>query len=72
MLIQNDHYSLEVEEESGIIRSLYDRRAELELIAEPRLSENFRLLVPLPDLEANIILGADQQAGSIEADVLIL
>jgi hypothetical protein len=66
MLIQNDYYSIEVEEKSGTIRSLYDKRAELELIAEPRLSENFRLLVPLPDLEANMILGADQQASSIE------
>ena len=51
MQTENDFYRLEIDPETGAVRSLFDKPAEVELIAEPRLAECFRLLVPLPDLE---------------------
>ena len=67
MDIENDLYRLELDPSNGAVRRLLDKRAELELIAEPRLAESFRLLLPLPDLEANYILSTEQAAPEIEA-----
>ena len=48
-VLQNEHYRIEVDPENGAVRSLLDRAAGLELIAEPRLAESFRLMLPLSD-----------------------
>ena len=47
---------------------LFDKVGGIELIAEPRLAESFRLLLPLPDLEANYLLGVEQPLFSLVAD----
>ena len=51
---------------SGVITRLHDKPGDLDLLAEPRLAESFRLLLPLPDLEANYLLGRDQRLTGVE------
>src|SRR5208337_2243289 len=60
--IENGLYRLEVDAERGLIQRIFDKAGKVELIAEPRLADNFRLLLPLPGLEANYIFGPEQQA----------
>jgi hypothetical protein len=59
--IENPYYLVAVDTENGAIVKLLDKRSGVNLISEPRLADNFRLLIPLPDLEANYILGREQQ-----------
>ena len=67
MKIENDFYRVEIEPSTGAVRHLFDKLAKVGLIAEPRLAESFRLLLPLPDLESNYILSAEQSPPKIEA-----
>jgi hypothetical protein len=64
--IENGWYRLEVDSEKGLIQRILDKGSGVELIVEPRLADNFRLLLPLPDLEANYILGREQQLTSVK------
>src|SRR5436190_7005423 len=64
--IENDLYLLEVEPEHGALTRLRDKVGRLELITEPRLAENFRLLLPMPGMQANYILGTEQKLSSTE------
>jgi Domain of unknown function (DUF6259) len=64
--IENSFYGLEVDRERGLILQVLDKKSGVELIAEPRLADNFRLLLPLADLEANYILGREQRTASVE------
>ena len=66
MEVANDCYSIEIDPQNGVIRRIADRIGGIELIAEPRLAENFRLLLPLPDMHGNYIVGAEQQLTSLE------
>src|SRR5207247_392238 len=50
----------------GIVQRITDRRGGFELINEPRLGENFRILLPLPDYRCNYILGTQQKLASHE------
>jgi hypothetical protein len=72
--IENTFYLVAVDAESGAIAKLVDKHSGQNLISEPRLADNFRLLIPLPDLEANYILGREQRLTSHEKgpDSLIL
>jgi hypothetical protein len=65
MKIENGLYLIGIEPETGRIESILDRRSNIELISEPRLADNFRLLLPTPELEANYVLGAEQPLTSI-------
>ena len=64
--LENKFTLVEVTPEHGLISRLYDKVGKIELITEPRLADNFRLLVPLPDLEGNYILGKEQKLTSFE------
>lgn len=66
MRIENDLYSVEIEKTHGLILQITDKKRRLDLVAEPRLAENFRLLLPLPDQDANYILGKDQKLTSFK------
>ena len=66
MTIENDQYLLQLDPATGSVCRIYDEAGQLELIAEPALAESFRLLLPLPGLEANYILGGQQSVPSIE------
>jgi len=70
--IENDYYCLEVDSQNGVIKHLFDKIGNFDLIVEPRLADNFRLLLPLPGTkpvfatEANYILGKEQRLTSTE------
>ena len=66
MVIENEWWVVEIEEEHGLIVGMRDKAAGIEVIAEPRLADNFRLLLPLGDLEANYILGRQQKLSAAE------
>ena len=53
---------------NGVLCSCVDVASGIDLIAEPRLAGNFRLLLPLPEREANYIAGRDQALTRIEQD----
>ncbi|MBI2191886.1 MAG: hypothetical protein HYU36_07875 [Planctomycetes bacterium] len=59
--IENDRVRVTLERRHGRILQVRDKAGGLDLILEPRLAENFRLLLPLPGLQANEILGAGQK-----------
>ena len=59
--IENKYYAIEIARESGRLLQLRDKVGGFDLIREPRLAENFRLLLPLPDMAANYILGSEQK-----------
>jgi hypothetical protein len=65
--IENTLYRLEVDAENGALCRVYDKVGDLELISEPALAESFRLLLPLPEMEANIILGNEQKLSNFNA-----
>jgi len=64
--IENTFYRLEVNAQNGAICRIYDKIGNLELISEPALAENFRLLLPTPEMEANIILGTEQTLSRVD------
>lgn len=64
--LENELYLLEIEPEHGALVRLRDKMGNLELITEPRLAENFRLLLPVPGMHANYILGTEQELTSAE------
>ena len=66
MKIENELYVVDVDRDTGAVVGVLDKTAGRQLIAEPRLAESFRLLVPLGDIEANYILSAEQAAPQIE------
>ena len=64
--LENKFTLVEVTPEHGLISRIYDKVGKIELITEPRLSDNFSLLVPLPDFEGNYVLGKEQKLTSFE------
>ena len=66
MEAESEFYRVEIDPTTGAVRRLFDRIPQIELIAEPRLAESFRLLLPLPDLESNYILSTEQSPPVIE------
>jgi len=61
MQIENDRYTVRIDPRNGVIVDVVDRAGGYSLIAEPRLAENFCLLLPLPENGANYILGKEQR-----------
>lgn len=74
MRIENAAYVVEIEDKHGLIVQVVDKKRRLKLIAEKRLVENFRLLLPLKDLDANYISGSEQLLSQAEttADGVVL
>lgn len=62
--IENPHYRVEFNSTNGLLTRLLDKRGKTELIAEPRLADNFRVLLPIPGMDANYILGSEQKLSS--------
>jgi hypothetical protein len=53
-------YCLEFDGGNGSLVRMRDETAGCDIITEPRLAEGFRLLLPLPDVHANYLLGNEQ------------
>jgi hypothetical protein len=64
--LENELYRLEFDADNGSLCQLHDKIAQIDVIAEPRLAESFRLLLPLPDMRANYILGTQQKTPQVE------
>jgi hypothetical protein len=65
--IQNASIKVDVAADTGAVVSLIDKATSNELITEPRLAENFRLLLPLEDLRSNYIFGLEQTVSNVTA-----
>ncbi|NQU10988.1 hypothetical protein HQ590_09375 [bacterium] len=64
--LENDAVRLAIDPRTGAVLSLIDKVGGYDLIAEPRLADGFRLLLPLPDYEANYVFGAAQESPQVE------
>lgn len=60
MQLENDAIRVALDDRTGAVVSLLNKATGTELIAEPRLAENFRVLLPIPDLQCNYIRGTEQ------------
>lgn len=58
--------TLRLDPKTGNLVGVRWKTPELEIIQEPRLGENFRLLLPRPGYEANYFLSSDQPVARIE------
>jgi hypothetical protein len=58
--LENAHYAIGIDPCCGTIVSLVDKVGGYDLIAEPRLAGNFKLLLPLPGHECNYLDGGEQ------------
>jgi hypothetical protein len=59
--LDNGRVRVEIETEHGCIVRFEHGPLAINLIQEPRLAENFRLLLPLPHWRGHYVLGKDQQ-----------
>lgn len=57
---------LRLSEQTGDLIGIHWKDPDLELIAEPRLGENFRILIPKPGYEADYFYSRDQKVSRIE------
>jgi hypothetical protein len=70
--LENERYRVEVSRRNGALVRILDKTGKLDLIREPRLTDNFRFTLPLPGkepwqtIEANYILGKEQPLASFE------
>ncbi len=65
ILLENEHYSLAVDRQTGALRSLLVKRNGAQLIGEPRLAANFRICLPLPDYQCNYLDGITQKPAEV-------
>jgi hypothetical protein len=71
--IEDDRCLVEVEPAHGTITRVLDKTGRLELLAEPRLADNYKFSLPIREAtawqstEANYILGKDQKLTAHEA-----
>jgi Domain of unknown function (DUF6259) len=59
---------LEVEPEHGRLVRFGHRPLDIDLLREPRLAENFRLLVPLPSWRGHYVMGREQRLTDAQRD----
>ena len=66
MILENDSLRVEFDPQTGSMIGLVDKIGAINLITEPRLAENFRLLLPMSDMRANYVLGLEQGPPEVE------
>ncbi len=64
--LDNGAVRVEIDPEYGRITRLRHARLGIDLIGEPRLAENFRLLVPLPHRRGHYVLGRNQRLSTCD------
>ena len=60
--VSTDVCILRLDKNSGNLIGLHWKNPDEEIIKESRLGENFRILLPLPDYEANYFISTNQKA----------
>lgn len=68
MHLENEKYYIDMDRNTGILTKITDKVSGLDFISESKLSENFRLLVPIPELEANYLYGTEYGLSEIKKD----
>ncbi len=68
IVMENQALRLHIEKANGAISSFFVKANQCELIGEKRLQANFRLLVPLPDYQANYIDGMRQKPPHVQQE----
>jgi len=66
-IIETPNATLRLDTESGDLIGLDWKKPALQIIAEPRLGENFRLLLPKPGYEAAYFNSREQKVSRVEA-----
>ena len=64
--LENNLYHIEVDPDAGRIVRVRDKTGGYDLVAEERLAENFRILIPTLEVGCNYILGREQTLTSCE------
>ena len=62
MEVTTDVCDLRLDKSNGNLVGLHWKNPDEEVIKESRLGENFRILLPLPNYEANYFLSTNQKA----------
>ncbi|HXK45060.1 MAG TPA: DUF6259 domain-containing protein, partial [bacterium] len=65
LVIENKFYRVEINSENGSIQQITEQSSNLPLVSDQRLSESFRILLPLSDYECNYIYGIHQHQPEI-------
>lgn len=65
-VVETPQATLRLSEQSGDLVGLHWKNPDLEVIQEPRLGENFRILLPQKGYEANYFNSRDQHVSRIE------
>ncbi|MEI7436662.1 MAG: hypothetical protein WCL16_07640, partial [bacterium] len=65
MLLENNHFAVQIDESTGAVVSLLAKAAGSDLIGEKRLVANFRLCLPLKDYQCNYIEGMQQPPSTL-------
>ena len=68
LTIENDHFRVSVDEQTGAITALFVKANQSELIEEKQLVSNFRICLPLEEYQANYIEGMDQKPFEVTRD----
>jgi len=68
VIIENAHFRISVDDQTGAITSLFVKANQTELIEEKQLASNFRICLPLKDYQANYIEGMDQEPNEVTQD----
>lgn len=66
LTLENEHFSLVMDELTGALSSVMVKKNRSELIGERRLIANFRICLPLPDYLCHYIDGMDQNPDHVE------
>ena len=64
----NEFTRIDLDPNDGRILQIHDGRHDHDLVVEPRLAENFRLLVPLPGYRGHYLFGRGQSVSAIIQD----
>lgn len=65
-VVETTNCSLELDPRSGDLIGIHWKNPLVDIIQEPRLGENFRILLPRPEYEANYFYSRDQKVDSIQ------
>src|SRR5258708_7125888 len=67
ILLDNGQVLVEIERQNGRLIRFEHKPLSIRLVQEPRLAENFRLMLPLPNLRAHYVYGKDQPLSDVQA-----
>ncbi|MAF67133.1 MAG: hypothetical protein CMJ84_15930 [Planctomycetes bacterium] len=64
--VENEHYGVTIDRVHGRIVSVVDKARRYDVISVPGEGDNFRILVPLPDMLSNYVIGSAQALSSCD------